>query len=67
MRKFTFTKKKLFPFFNFIFLLLFLFVSFSLIINPIEKKIVQLYFGDSKRPLHPSNFSLSEHFAQGLI
>jgi hypoxanthine phosphoribosyltransferase len=51
MRKFTFTKKKLFPFFNFIFLLLFLFVSFSLIINPIEKKIVQLYFGDSKRPL----------------
>lgn len=51
MRKFTFNKKNMLLFFNFVFLLLFLFVCFSFIINPIEKKIYQLCFGNSERPL----------------
>lgn len=51
MRKFTFNNKYMLPILNFIFLLMFIFVCFSFIINPIEKKIYQLYFGNSERPL----------------
>jgi hypoxanthine phosphoribosyltransferase len=44
-------KKNILIDYNFIFLLIFIFIFFFFIINPIEKKIYQLYFGDSKRPL----------------
>lgn len=43
MRKFTFNNKHMLPILNFIFLLMFIFVCFSFIINPIEKNISTIF------------------------
>jgi hypoxanthine phosphoribosyltransferase len=45
------TKKNILVFINFISFLIYIFIFFFYIINPIEKKIYQLYFGNSNRPL----------------